>query len=167
MIQSARTIGVLPRLDEWPRWMPVDVVADVVVDISLSNSFSAGTPAPILPGLEPDCGYSDVFNILNPHPFHWTMDLLPYLRNSGLEFEDVEQREWVRRLRCSNPDPVVNPPVKLVEFFAGKYDTDQKPRKVDWETAKGRAVSGTFREVRRLDQGVVDGFVGFFRECWK
>jgi carbohydrate kinase (thermoresistant glucokinase family) len=65
-----------------------------------------------------------VFHIVNPTSFHWTEDYLPALAASGLQFETVPQREWIRRLRESNPDPVANPPIKLLDFFASKYDRD-------------------------------------------
>ncbi|GAQ03272.1 hypothetical protein ALT_0593 [Aspergillus lentulus] len=62
---------------------------------------------------------------------NWTRDLLPYLRVAGLEFEELEQRAWVARLRQSNPDPAVNPPIKLVEFFVGNVpgEQGQSPRR--------------------------------------
>lgn len=158
MLQSATTIGALPRLDESPRWMPVDTVAGVVVDISLADT----------PGFDSSMDpYPGVFNILNPHPFHWTNDLLPYLRNAGLEFEELGQREWVRRLRASNADPVANPPVKLVEFFASKYDSDLKPKRLEWDTEKARTVSSTFRGVGLVDQAIVEKSLAYFRgEGW-
>jgi thioester reductase-like protein len=150
MLQCAKTIGALPALDEFPLWLPVDTVAGTIIDITFSSA--AG----------------DVFNIVSPHPFHWTRDLLPYLRAAGLEFEELDQRAWVDRLRASNPDPAVNPPIKLVEFFAGKYDNDQ-PRKVqNWRTEKAREVSRTLAEVRPLNRELVGKMVEYFcRECWK
>jgi thioester reductase-like protein len=149
MLQCAKTIGALPALDESPLWLPVDIVAGSVVDISLSS--------------EPD----QVFNIVSPHPFHWTRDLLPYLRAAGLEFEELEKRAWVSRLRQSNPDPAVNPPIKLVEFFASKYDTDQSRRVQNWHTEKAREVSRTLAESRPLNQELVSKIVEHFcKECW-
>lgn len=167
MLQSATTIGALPRLDEWPRWMPVDVVAGVVVDISLADDTTTSTSTSTSgnPGLDTARDpFPVVFNILNPHPFHWTLDLLPCLRRAGLQFEDLEQSDWVQRLRLSDPDPAVNPPVKLVEFFARKYGSGIAPGRLRWDTEKTKRVSGFFREVGPIDQGVVDGFVRYFRE---
>ena len=39
------------------------------------------------------------------------------------------QREWVRRLREGDQDPVRNPTVKLLDFFASKYDNDRPGRR--------------------------------------
>lgn len=63
-----------------------------------------------------------VYHVLNPRSFHWTSDLLPALRRTNLPtFETVSPEEWLRRLKESNPDPVRNPSIKLVDFWDGKY----------------------------------------------
>ncbi|KAE8366965.1 hypothetical protein BDV27DRAFT_170377 [Aspergillus caelatus] len=103
MLQAATTIGALPKLNESPLWLPVDTVAGTVIDISLSSTAVSKLDSEL------------VFNIVSHHPFHWTKDLLPYVRNAGLEFEELEQRDWIHRLRTSNPDPVANPPIKLCD----------------------------------------------------
>lgn len=109
IFQTAKTIGALPTLDENPAWLPVDTVASAFTEISCSGA---------------DAG---VMNIVNHRTFHWSRELLPLLRSTGLQFEEVGQREWIERLRRSNPDPIANPPIKLVDFFASKYDND-KPK---------------------------------------
>lgn len=125
IFQTAKTVGALPALDENPSWLPVDLVADTCIEIACSGT-SAG-----------------VFNVVNHETFHWTRDLLPLLRSAGLEFEEVSQREWVRRLRESNPDPVANPPIKLLGFFASKYDNDKPRKSLRWtnETSQGSSPS--------------------------
>lgn len=154
MLQSATTIGALPKLDESHLWLPVDTVADTVINITLPSS-SEGT--------EP----SGIFNIVNNTPFHWTRDLLPHLHAAGLDFEEVDQREWLRRLRESNADPVQNPPIKLVDFFANKYDTDQPRRTLNWRTEEARRVSGALASAGPLSRGLVLRIVEYFRKgCW-
>lgn len=152
MLQCATTIGALPKLDDSPLWLPVDTVAETVSDIVFSPSQGC-----------------DIFNIIHPGPghCHWTRDLLPYLRNAGLEFEELSQRDWIARLRSSNPDPGVNPPIKLVDFFAAKYDTDKLVGKgLEWDTGKAREISPAFRDARPLNQAAVDRMVGYFRAEW-
>lgn len=145
MLQAATTIGALPALNERPRWLPVDVVANSVCDISLSET--SGT----------------FFNVVNPNTFHWTQDLLPDLKQAGLQFEQVEQQEWVRRLRNSNPDVAVNPTYKLVEFFASKYDHNREAKPgLDYETAAVEALSPAVRECAALTQDLVNKFVKYF-----
>ena len=152
MMQSALTIGALPKLQERPLWLPVDVVARGVVEISMSTAGSTFA------------------NVTNPRAFSWTEDLLPALREAGLEFEAVGPREWVRRLRESNPDPAANPPIKLVDFFASKYDRDDDkiaPSK-QYHTENARSLSQALRDAPLLDRAFVSKFVNqFLSNAWK
>ena len=150
MLQAATTVGALPTLDESPRWLPVDSVATTVMNISLSSTKQS------------------VFNVVNPHTFHWTRDLLPELRTVGLSFDEVGQREWVRRLRASNPDPELNPTIKLVEFFASKYDNDVTKRKnLNYVTATGEQISPELVQVPALSSELVKKFVDhFLKTSW-
>lgn len=149
MLRAATTIGALPKLDESPRWLSVDHVAETVLDISLSPSSPQA-----------------FFNVVNPAAFHWTRDLLPVLKASGLMFEEVDQREWIRRLRNSNPDPIANPTIKLVEFYAGKYDRDpdQTRRTLSYQTAATEKVSSTLASRPETGQNIpfVSKFVNHF-----
>ncbi|KAL7917780.1 hypothetical protein ACQKWADRAFT_331624 [Trichoderma austrokoningii] len=150
MMQTAVTIGALPRLQETPSWLPVDVVADAVIDISLSGAGSIFS------------------NITNPQLFSWKDDLLPALRRCGLVFDEVEPKEWIKRLRASNPDPVANPPVKLVDFFASKYDRDSfGPSKI-FATEVARSFSPALAKVPGLAEEHVAKFVGYLNgKPWK
>jgi carbohydrate kinase (thermoresistant glucokinase family) len=145
MLQTAITVGALPRLRETPSWLPVDTVAQAVADMSLSD---AGTL---------------VANVTNPKLFRWTEDLLPALRTAGLEFDEVEPKEWVRRLRESDQDPEANPPIKLVEFFASKYDRDEfSPSKV-FATDVACRLSPALADAPVLNNDLVAKFVAYFR----
>ncbi|KAK2002086.1 male sterility protein [Colletotrichum falcatum] len=146
MLQTAVTVGALPRLRETPSWLPVDTVARAVVDISLS-----------------DAGAVVFANVTNPRTFGWIDELLPALRAAGLEFDEVEPREWVRRLRASDPDPVANPPIKLVDFFASKYDGDEFAPPKAYATDNACSLSPALARAPVLDQQLVDSFVGYFR----
>lgn len=42
------------------------------------------------------------------------------LRSADIEFDVVSKKEWIARLRKSNPDVTVNPTYKLVDFFSNK-----------------------------------------------
>lgn len=150
MLQSALTVGALPRLKETPSWLPVDVVARSVVEIATFNPPSR------------------FFNVTNPKTFRWTEDLLPALRSAGLEFEEVEPKEWVRRLRESEPDPVKNPPVKLVDFFASKYDKDDFAPSLSYATDKACAASSSLADAPAISQDAVTKFIEYFKDtAWK
>ncbi|WZH45841.1 Gluconate kinase [Fusarium acuminatum] len=150
MMQTAVTIGALPKLRETPSWLPVDTVADAVVDISLSDSPSVFT------------------NVANPKTFDWTNDLLPALRNAGLTFDELSPKEWVQRLRASNPDPTANPPIKLVDFFASKYDKDEFSPSKPFATEKASELSPAIANATVPDQAFVNKFVKYFsNSSWK
>lgn len=154
IFQCATTIRALPKLNEFPLWLPVDTVANAVIDISLSSANGRG----------------EIFNIVSPRAFHWTTDLLLYLRRAGLEFEALEPKEWVQRLRQSEPDPMVNPPIKLVEFFSAKYDanTEEAGRCFLWHTEHARRVSLALAQAQPVDEELVRRMVEYFRrECWR
>ena len=150
MMQSALTIGVLPKLQENPSWTPVDVVAQAVSEIALSNAEAI------------------VANVTNAKTFSWKNDLLPALRQAGLEFEEVEPKEWVERLRSSSNDVVANPAFKLVDFFASKYDKDTFGSIRTYETAVARQFSPALDNAPVLDASFVKTFVDQFKSsAWK
>lgn len=150
MIQSALTIGALPKLSESPSWTPVDVIAKAVSEIALSNAEAI------------------VANVTNAKTFSWTNDLLPALRQAGLEFDEVEPKEWVGRLRNSSNDVVANPTFKLVDFFASKYDKDTFGPSRTYETAVARQYSPALDNAPVLDASFVKTFVDQFKSsAWK
>jgi carbohydrate kinase (thermoresistant glucokinase family) len=151
MLQAAITIGAIPALDESPLWLPVDVVAETIAEISLSDAGAT------------------VMNVVAPKSFHWTRDLLAKLHATGLNFDEVGQREWINRLRHSDSDPVKNPPIKLLDFFAKKYDNDQTARKgLQYDTTLAQSFSSTLATAEVLNQDLVNKFIARFRATsWK
>lgn len=150
MLQTAVTVGALPRLKETPSWLPVDVVARAVSEISSSS-------AP-----------SSFFNVSNPRTFSWTDEFLPALRSAGLAFEEVEPKEWVRRLRESDADPVRNPPIKLVDFFASKYDKEEFGPSNAYATENACGVSKALASAPAISGEAVKKFTRFFKDtAWR
>lgn len=108
---------------------------------------------------------SAVYNVQNSKLFDWTQDLLPALKEAGLDFKPVPQREWVDLLQRSDPDPETNPTIKLVDFFAEKYDNDRPARKgLVFVTRKAEAESEAMRGGFDVIQS---GLVGKMVACWK
>lgn len=101
--------------------MPVDKVARAVIELT---SRSSDYPSVVNVNSES----AVVYHVQNTQTFHWTRDLLPALRSAGLEFETISQREWIRKLRKGEQDPVKNPTIKLLDFYAEKYDNDKPGR---------------------------------------
>lgn len=124
MLRAAETLGVLPALDEMPSWLPVDKSAQAVLELSGLAVQGTQTSAYFQRSDEADV----VYHVQNPTTVRWTEDVLPALRVAGLSFEIVGQREWVQRLRDGEQDPTKNPTVKLLDFFAEKYDNDKPGR---------------------------------------
>jgi thioester reductase-like protein len=124
MFRASQTLGVLPALDETPSWLPVDKSAQAVLELSGLSQFTSQTAA----YFQPQDGPNIVYHVQNPHTVRWTEDVLPGLSAAGLNFDIVGQREWVQRLRNGEQDAEKNPTVKLLDFFAGKYDNDSPGR---------------------------------------
>ncbi|PWY83702.1 acetyl-CoA synthetase-like protein [Aspergillus sclerotioniger CBS 115572] len=150
MIQSAVTVGALPKLDEWMRWLPVDVVGGAVVDIILPSTIEEAPNKAL------------VYNITNPTAFHWTSDLLPTLRTAGLQFTELEPTEWISRVRDVS-DPKVNPPVKLVSFWEGKYAGVKPFKGLEFVTERARERASGLEGVEGLDAELVGRMVAWFR----
>jgi len=147
IIRSAETIGALPRLKEECSWLPVDVVAAAVIEIGLNDYSEDGRP-------------SEVYHVVDRKRFHWTDDLLPKLRSTGMEFEDVEPLEWLKRVRA-RPDPDKNPPYKLMEFFEAKYGSVEPRQGLVYGCDKASAKSAALSHAPGLNQRMVDLFVGY------
>ncbi|KAI4721511.1 acetyl-CoA synthetase-like protein [Aureobasidium sp. EXF-10727] len=143
IFQSAKSTGTLPSLDENPTWLPVDLVANACTEIALSNADSG------------------VMNIVNSKSFHWTRDLLPLLHEAGLSFDVVDQREWIKRLRASNPDPVANPSIKLVDFFASKYDNDNTRKSLAFASDVARSHSPSLANAGVIDVDIIQKIVNY------
>ncbi|KAK8156696.1 hypothetical protein BKA80DRAFT_312992 [Phyllosticta citrichinensis] len=162
MIRAATTIGALPSLDETPSWMPVDKCAAAILQLS-------GVEIPFVDAINADNYDPDVvFHVQNPKTFRWTEDLLPALRDAGLSFETIAQREWVRLLRECKQDPEKNPTLKLVDFFADKYDNDRPGRKgLVFSTEKTAERSQVIRDgVDAIGGGLIAKCVRAWRETW-
>lgn len=150
-VQSALTIGCLPRPinDEMVSWLPVDVVAQTCIDLSF-------IPA--------DTVRDGVFNVSNPIITSWNNDFLPALKAAGLKFEEVTPTKWIARLKASNQDPKANPPVKLLEFFEGKYSKDTVASIPYFKTEEASKYSKSLEECKAVDKDLVGRFLKSWRE---
>ncbi|RFU34185.1 hypothetical protein B7463_g2153, partial [Scytalidium lignicola] len=150
MLQTSQTIGALPSIDESLRWLPVDLVAQTMIEVT--NSGEKG-------------GF---FNLVNPKTFHWTRDLLPYLKRSGMKFDTLDPPTWLNLLRASNNDPLENPPIKLLEYLSSNYDTTGPRRLFKYETANTHRVSPTFQNICAPGEQQIGLMVHYFTSvCWK
>jgi thioester reductase-like protein len=150
MIRAAIGFGALPALDDTLNWLPIDVVAKVIVEICSSPK------------------RHDVYHVVNPKSFNWTRDLLPMLESAGLNFERVSPQEWLKRLEASNPDPASNPTIKLLDFFRTKYATPKSGPAVVFETKTTEGLSETLKNIGAPDATLIGKMVTYWRaEGWK
>ena len=150
MIRSAVSMGALPTLGDTLTWLPIDVVARVIVELCQSAK------------------QQDVYHVVNPKALNWTRDLLPMLAAAGLKVEPVSAQEWLSRLAASNPDPAVNPTIKLLEFFKGKYTVPKTGPAVFYETKLTEAVSPTLKAITPPDAQLIAKMVRYWTtEWWK
>ncbi|KAK4955913.1 putative NRPS-like protein biosynthetic cluster [Elasticomyces elasticus] len=141
MIRSALTVGALPALDERPSWLPVDVCAEVVVALALPEAqpeTNGQHTTAITRESEPADDADLVYHVLNPHTFSFQDDLLPTLKDLSSQkggrypsFDIVSPAAWLEKLAGSEPDPVKNPSIKLMDFWKGKYASPTKPTTAD------------------------------------
>lgn len=160
MLQSAVTLKALPELEETPSWLPVDCVADAILDLTGIN------PNPQARAYAHDP--TVIYHVQNARTFQWTQDLLPALKAAGLDFEVLPKRQWVQRLREGEQDPTKNPTVKLLDFFAEKYDNDNPGRAglafcMERSEAASPALKGG---VELIDSGLIKRFVDAWRGEW-
>jgi thioester reductase-like protein len=149
MIRSAVSMGALPSLGDTLTWLPIDVVAKIIVELCQSAA------------------HQDVYNLVNPRSFNWTRDLLPMLREAGLSFEQVTAAEWLARLGASNPDPAVNPTIKLLDFYKSKYAVPKPGPAVFYETKLTEAASPALRSVGAPDAALIGKMVKYWTtDCW-
>ncbi|XEV01557.1 hypothetical protein FSHL1_006844 [Fusarium sambucinum] len=152
MIRSARTIGALPTLQERVRWLPVDDVAQIVIEIGSSDAIVANE--------------TSVFNIVNPHTLSWTEELLPLLSHNGLAFEYLTPLDWLHRLENSNTDLKANPPRKLLEYFRRQCQHRVSEDR-EWETNRADKWSPTFHKSSAPSTHLISVILNYFGGAWK
>ncbi|CAK7216199.1 putative NRPS-like protein biosynthetic cluster [Sporothrix curviconia] len=168
IFHSALTTGTLPALDETPSWMPVDAMARSVLELSgLAGTGNDLASSMAMAAADPSLA-APVYQVQNCRVFRWTADLLPALREAGLDFEVVSQREWVARLRASDPDPHRNPAIKLIDFYAEKYDNDRPGRAgLVFDTHRTEEASETMRTgFDVIGSGLVAKMVAWWKTQW-
>lgn len=148
-------------------WLPVDYAAAVVLDLA---KISAGIDMTSTRGNSITHDPDLVYHVLNPHRFHWTREMIPALANAGLQFELISTSQWMDQLRHSERDPVKNPPIKLLNWFEGKYGSAESSAKTETleyltgETLKASPTLGALPKV--TDEVFVKCMIDEFREDW-
>ncbi|KIP07411.1 hypothetical protein PHLGIDRAFT_105771 [Phlebiopsis gigantea 11061_1 CR5-6] len=106
LVKSSIALGMLPALDGYVSWIPMDAVADIVGDLVLSEKPSAS-----------------VLNVAHPRPVPWRTIFDAINVQLGTEpLRTVPYRQWLDALReaeaCRNAQDLEQiPAVKIVQFF--------------------------------------------------
>lgn len=176
MIRSALAIGALPAQDERCTWLPVDTVANSIVEIAglgKKETLQADEDDEDVSSSIPEFY---VYNVVNAHTFGWTEDFLPALRAGGLHFETLAPKEWLQRLRDSEQDAEKNPSIKLLEFWEKKIGTATQAREKNqqgekarvggdqtFDTARARGKSPALRSAPNI---IAEGYVPIILKAW-
>jgi len=155
MIRSAETLNALPLLanDENHSWLPVDIAASIVIELSLQQG-------------EEETGEKQqhFFNVWNHNTISHNNDLLLALKACGVRFEAVPQKEWVERVRSGTQDPEQNPAVKLLPYFEARFGNDAAASDVEFSTTVARKYSRTLNEATAPDEELIAKCVQYWRE---
>lgn len=150
MLRSVTTIKALPELHEEVRWIPVDVVAQISLELGASSALLTSR--------------APVFNVVNPHALRWTEDLLKLLSSAGLEFRAVKPVEWLALLEASDEDVDANPTRKLLGYYRSQIAS--KGENPAWDTGRAAAMSPTFRDIQAPGEDLIALMVNYFKTQW-
>ncbi|KAM0208904.1 hypothetical protein ACHAQD_011441 [Fusarium lateritium] len=199
MILSALTVGALPqvepesvfRVGDAQLWIPSDVAAAAIVDLTLSKveedfhlqhhndpsrQTSEVSKHSELPGTSETIPYL-IFHVAGNHPASWSRDILPWLRDYGLVFEAVPQRDWVDKLASSDSDVSRNPPYKLLEFFKSNNHADnavqvanpeQLPAQVYLDITQAWKYAPSLAKAGSLDEQLMRKYLDYWKkQSWQ
>lgn len=144
MLSASRTLGCLPKLDETLNWLPVDIAARAVVDISLASHS------------DDRCS---VYHLVNNSTHTTWFNLLDWtLAAKGNKFEVVSPEEWLDRLEKLDSDPAkgllglwrtnLASPAQLSGEAGGR-------EKIVFDTKNAEAESAYMRGVGPVDEDLV------------
>ncbi|KAJ5900060.1 NRPS-like enzyme [Penicillium taxi] len=155
LVLSSMQIGALPysvgptlgRID----WVPIDFLAEILVELALSNSSS-------------DLNSVDVSHPLNLHPSTWS-EIRPIASRilselTGRQLEAIPLGEWVQRVRQdvemagsqSELQELLekNPAAKILEFFEAEASNAELELEMRFDTEETSKVSGKLRDLNPI-----------------
>ena len=172
MIRSAVTMNILPKIDMTCQWLPVDTLAEAVLEIAGQNDGQS----------EIANGRQLFYNVLSPHTFSWTPKLGSALHATKLPaFEEVPFKDWLTHLRslsattasCINinrseaANPTCNPAIKLVDFFAEGFADKRGGSEVVFDISMAEEASAALRNAPKvIESELLEKMVEVWMKSW-
>lgn len=181
MIRSALQLKALPEMrddNDLCSWIPVDTAAAAILDLS-------GVSGPRIPTQGKGEDVATVYNLVSPHRFSWTSELLPRLETGGLIFEKISFAAWIERLRdigdqeeeeVEYPSTLLHHPyLKLLDFWSRSLVATEKKAKAGgarvgkrFDTTRSRKDSVALRNCPQIiESGFIEKFLGVWLEKWR
>ena len=156
MLSSVKVTGSLPKLQgERLGWLPVDVAAEAVIEISLSEKTSQSAA----------CSEIPVYHLLNPSTEGTWADLLFWLHKMSPNFEIVSPSTWVSQLEDLTDEAAKHPARKLLGLWKKAYYNDRggKPKpgeqiqkeereEMTFDMIETKKIAPVMRDVKPIDE---------------
>ena len=174
MIRSALTLKALPDLQETCSWLPIDMLACTMVELTRACSASyhesaEGYNSSVTTAERVD---DSIYNVCNPREFSWPA-LLKSLSQSGFQFDTVSVKQWLQKLRESEAkgEEHINPAVKLIghyEMMHGENSlfTQHGPKIFVTDKAERDSVTLRNGHLRILEDGILNCYVRDWLSRW-
>lgn len=147
MLSSVRVTGSLPHLKgERLAWLPVDIAAEAVLQVSLSKTLNVTDGSDI-----------PVYHLLNPATQSTWADLLIWLQKISPPFDIVSPPSWVSQLDNLTGEVAKHPARKLLGLWKGAYcneDAKQGKQKEEmvFDMTETKRVAAVMRDVKPIGE---------------
>ena len=144
IIQTSKSIGLVPNDLQQVDWVPIDTLASITLELCL-HDLEMGS-----------LGKPSYYNVVNPHKTAWS-DLVPCIQeHCGPEAKSVPLTKWMavlRTLKTRDPKEMeLKPALKVMPFFS--LIASRGPHVV-FETAASEKASKSMSELKAIDAGLV------------
>jgi len=149
MIKAGDTLGAMPIIEETVSWLPVDQAASIIIELLGAPMSSERMPC---------------WHVVQRAPVTW-MEVLQDLQQAGLELRPVPVEKWLQLVRNSDPDPISNPPIKLLKFWEDKYGGSEAVASHPGHATKlTQEASPTMRDLESPGGDLVQKWIRHWRE---
>jgi len=134
MLSTLSNLGCLPDLKQPLNWLPLDLAADAVVEISFNESLSVKG--------------ASVFHVVNNSGTPGWSDLLSWIEEATIpRFEVVEPHVWLNKLNSLDDHPAR----KLLGLWESSFGKESS-KYVKFSTERSESVAPSMRKILPLDE---------------